>query len=188
MDEKELNTISKKKFLDKAKETLEDVVDNKEQYVIEDENGKRALLLDFDEFMEMISTMEQLVDHIEDFDEFEIFDHEFDIDPVMELLSDTPQGEAAQEFILFNELDEELANAFVSNKISEEEFIVELFKSEFVPTDDFFEQFLTLDEELQELILEKTPHPDLIIDYFNGDISRELLIDILSDLDVTDMH
>lgn len=185
MDEKELNTISKKKFIDKAKETLEDVVNNKEQYVIEDENGKRALLLDFEEFMEMISTMEQLVDHMEG---FEIFDHQFDIDPVIELLSETPEGETAHEFILFNELDEELANDFVSKKITEEQFIEALFESEFPAVEDFFDQFLTLDEELQELILEKTPHPDMLIDYFNEDITREELIAQLTDIDVTEMH
>lgn len=179
--------ISLQELSKSLKSIFDEVTENKSQYIIENEDGKRAIMLDFDDFSEFMFAVEDIFEDV--YDMQAPYNHQYDISPLIERISQLEDNDQLLHLVIHNYVDEELAKMFMQNQIDEEEFIEAIIENPMFDQEsieDEFDPFLAdfldnLDDDLFELIIDKDPSPDLLYKLAHGLITPKELMSFLSD-------
>lgn len=187
MENKNPKEISLKELSKNLKSIFDKVTENKDQFIVEDDNGKKAIMIDFEEFMEFLFSVEHLFEDMHDYEE--LYDHDYNITPLLDKIYQQEEPEFLIHLVLHNYVDEELAHKFIDDLIDEEEFVTEIYEDPMFDQEtieDDFDPFLAdflnnLDDDLFELIIEKEATPDLIYKLAHGSITPNEFIEFLRD-------
>ena len=178
MKEREIKEITIDELTSQTKKLFKEVISDESQYIISDDEGNQAILMEYEGFMELLLSMREMMQSIMEDDPYE---HDFDITPLINKLTEE-DNEFLLDLIHFNYVNEEVANAYIDGAISEEELITVIFNDaeEDISLDhDFIAAIENLDDDLFELIIENETEPELIQNYFDVEYTREEFIKII---------
>ena len=185
---KQPKEITLKQFTKKIDSIFKDTTDNKSQYIIEGPDDKRAIMIDFDEFTEFMFAVEDMMT-AQDY-----FDHDFAIEPLVnKLLEDEEHdNQFLIDLILHSHIEEETANAFLNDAISEEEFLITILNDplndEYDDEDEDLDHGLDpivarfideMDDDLFDILINATAPQELVKKLAYNEISTEEFVTAL---------